>query len=62
MSHPQPELAYQIYILRYWLEPGAPEDANLSWRFSLEDPSSKTRYGFQSLKEMANFLKKQTSG
>jgi hypothetical protein len=52
---------YRTYILRFWEE----RDPNLKkptvWRFSLEDPKTKQRHGFQDIASLVQFLERQTT-
>jgi hypothetical protein len=45
------------YILRLWCA-GEPEAGN--WQASLEDPSTKERFGFASLEQLFAFLMEQS--
>lgn len=48
---------YRSYLLRFWHERSLERvDA---WRFSLEDPRSGKRRGFDSLVELMGFLEEQ---
>ena len=53
--------AYRTFVLRFWQEPQASEQASTAWRFSLEDAATRARYGFCTLSELVNFLEKQTT-
>ena len=55
---------YRAFILRYW--PGSTSAKVLTddqtsgrWRFSLEDPITKTRRGFHNLDALVDFLREQ---
>ena len=52
---------YQTFILHFWQEQSDDPDEP-AWRFSIEDPKRGNRYGFSSLKELIDFLKKQVHG
>lgn len=43
----------RTFVLRLWSEP---EEGHRAWRFSLEDPLTRSRRGFGSLRETADFL------
>ncbi len=45
---------YRSFLLRLWQEGNPP---NVTWRFSLEDPHTSKRIGFQSLEDLVAFLK-----
>jgi hypothetical protein len=49
----QPPIHSRSYILRLWCV-GEPQTAD--WRASLEDPSTKERFGFASLEQLFAFL------
>jgi hypothetical protein len=46
-----------IYILRLWR---ADEPQTAEWHASLEDPSTKERFGFSSLEQLFAFLMEQS--
>lgn len=48
--------SYRSFLLRLWQENNPP---NATWRFSLEDPHTSKRVGFQSLGDLVAFLKEQ---
>jgi hypothetical protein len=43
----------RTFVLRLWSEP---DESHRAWRFSLEDPLTRSRRGFGSLREIADFL------
>ncbi len=43
----------RTFVLRLWSEP---EEDHRAWRFSLEDPLTRSRRGFGSLREVGDFL------
>jgi len=45
---------YHSYLLRFWQE--RPLEFPDTWRFSMEDPRSGTRVGFDSLTALVRFL------
>ncbi len=47
---------YKTYILRIWEERGPKSDATDRWRFTLTDPRSNQRHGFNNLRDMCQFL------
>ncbi len=49
---------YQAYLLRIWRDHNHPAD-DLPWRFSLEDPHTGARRGFQNLEMLTAFLRTQ---
>jgi hypothetical protein len=59
MTHAQtPNSEYQAYLLRIWRDHN-PSKADSPWRFSLEDPHTGARRGFQSLELLMIFLRAQ---
>lgn len=48
---------YHSYLLRFWQEQTL-ERAD-AWRFSLEEPQSGQRKGFDSLQELMSFLEEE---
>lgn len=53
MTETRPPNDSRTFVLRLWSEP---EEDHRSWRFSLEDPLTRSRRGFGSLRETADFL------
>ena len=53
-----PLFQYQSYLLRVWRDEPHPE-ASSPWRFSLEDPRTGVRRGFQNLELLMTFLNAQ---
>ncbi len=49
---------YQAYLLRIWRDHKRPDDTS-PWRFSLEDPHTGARRGFQNLEMLTAFLRTQ---
>ena len=49
---------YQTYLLRIWRDHNRPDGAS-PWRFSLEDPHTGARQGFQDLELLMTFLRAQ---
>jgi hypothetical protein len=49
---------YHVYLLRLWRESGARVDGEGLWRFSLEIPRTRERYGFTSIAALAEFLRR----
>ena len=47
---------YLSYLLRLWL---AGDGDQPQWRFSLEDPLSGERFGFNNLEELVEFLRQK---
>jgi hypothetical protein len=47
----------RVYILRLWR---ADEPQTAEWHASLEDPSTKERFGFSSLEQLFAFLMEQS--
>ena len=56
MSQPIPS-PYTIYLLRLWIE----SEADVVWRFSLEEPRTGARRGFATLDELVLFLQQETT-
>lgn len=50
---------YQILLFTMWEEPGAWPLARSGWRFSLQNPHTLQRIGFQSLAELCSYLQQQ---
>ena len=50
---------YLSYLLRLW---GTGQDAESTWRASLESPMTGERRGFASLKDLFAFLQAQADG
>jgi hypothetical protein len=50
---------YHAYLLRFWRAAEPPENGLHSWRFSLEDPHTSARRGFQDLNSLLLFLEAQ---
>ena len=63
MTEPQRSLHYRSYLLRFWEEHATGNPAGVSpigqWRFSLEDPHSGARLGFENLDQLITFLEHQ---
>jgi len=55
----QQPIRSRSYILRLWCVDG-PQTAE--WHASLEDPSTKERFGFGSLEQLFAFLMEQSEG
>ena len=53
---PAEQRRYISYLLRLWQEQ---RNAELVWRFSLEDAHTKERHGFAELELLFTFLRKQ---
>ncbi len=49
---------YQAYLLRIWRDDQRSKDDS-PWRFSLEDPHTGARRGFQDLELLMTFLRAQ---
>lgn len=49
------------YVLRLWETRSVPPDPPVTWRFSLEDPSTGERWGFSDLRSLIDFLEGQVS-
>ena len=59
-SHENHQLIHsRSYILRLWCV-GEPRDAD--WHASLEDPSTRERFGFSSLEQLFAFLMETSEG
>ncbi len=48
---------YHSYLLRFWQEQEL--ELTNTWRFSMEDPQSGTRVGFDSLTELTCYLEEK---
>ena len=53
------QLGYLSYLLRLWAEPG---DEGVLWHASLQDTSGGELQSFDSLDELFDYLREQTSG
>lgn len=53
MTEPRHPNDSRTFVLRLWSEQ---EEDHRAWRFSLEDPLTRSRRGFGSLREIADFL------
>ncbi len=51
---------YHTYILRFWEERESKQDSATTWRFTLENPETNERRGFQNLESLIQFLEQQT--
>ncbi|HEY75178.1 MAG TPA: hypothetical protein G4O00_03230 [Thermoflexia bacterium] len=49
---------YFAYLLRCWEERGR-EGGEIRWRFSLEDPHTGQRWGFEGMEAMVRFLRRR---
>ena len=47
---------YKTYILRIWEERDPNSETADRWRFTLTDPRSNQRHGFNNLRDMCQFL------
>ncbi len=54
-------MQYHILLFTMWEEPGAWPLARSGWRFSLQDPHTLQRIGFQSLAELCSYLQQRTA-
>lgn len=54
MRIPKDLPSYHSYVLRFWQEQTL--ELTDTWRFSLEDPQSGKRVGFDNLAELVTFL------
>ncbi len=55
-------LRYRAYLLRCW-EVRSPGPGNpAAWRFSLEDPDTKERFGFADMETFLAFLNETLAG
>jgi len=61
MTQPTNLRQYQVYLLRLWQETGDVPPHPDTWRFSLEDPTTKQRRGFSCLAELTAYLENVTS-
>ncbi len=50
---------YRAYLLRLWREHGLDSAQASVWRYSLEDPLTHQRRGFDSLEALTTFLQNQ---
>lgn len=51
---------YHSYVLRFWEERSSFTSQEPTWRFSLENVNTHTRYGFRNVEELVTFLKQHT--
>lgn len=49
--------SYRSYLLRFWQEQTL--ERTDAWRFSVEDPQSGKRVGFDSLVELVSFIEEE---
>ncbi len=49
----------RIYLLTMWQERSSRDDSEATWRFSLEDASTRHRRGFANLEALVAFLQEQ---
>lgn len=56
MAHRDRRPHYHVYLLRLWREADARHDGSRLWRFSLESPHTRERFGFTSIATLADFL------
>ncbi len=61
MAHRDRRPHYHVYLLRLWREAGARHDGSRLWRFSLESPNARERFGFTSIAALADFLDRAVS-
>ena len=47
---------YKTYILRIWEERDQKSEATAGWRFTLTDPRTNQRHGFNNLRDLCQFL------
>ncbi len=52
---------YRSFVLRIWKERSHAQAAAIC-RFSLEDPSTNVRHGFQNLDQLISYLQKEDGG
>ncbi len=52
---------YRSFVLRIWKERSGARAAT-TCRFSLEDPSTNVRHGFQNLDQLISYLQKEEGG
>lgn len=50
--------SYRSFLLRFWPEQQPPEQSD--WRFTLQDPRTGERLGFNSLESLTDYLNKIT--
>lgn len=48
---------YRAWLLRSWSEQRPDDEADPSWRYSLEDPHTGARRGFASLSDLTAYLR-----
>ena len=51
--------SYLVFVVRLWKERAASPRRPAVWRFSLEEPRSRWREGFESLEALTSFLQAQ---
>ena len=51
---------YRAYLLRFWEEPRDDPALRGTWRFSLEDPTTRQQRGFADLAALMHFLSVET--
>ena len=51
---------YQSFVLRMWAE-NQSNEKGATWRFVLEHPETKARYGFSNLDSLLQFLERRTT-
>jgi hypothetical protein len=56
----EPAPRHKTYLLRLWETRSVPPDDPTTWRFSLEDVQSQSRYGFATLDALVSFLNEAT--
>ena len=47
---------YKTYILRIWEERDPKTESSARWRYTLTDPRSNQRHGFNNLRDLCQFL------
>lgn len=50
---------YHTYILRFWEERESEQNTDKVWRFTLENPETNERFGFQNLETLIQFLEQK---
>jgi hypothetical protein len=60
MDHEQPARPYHAYVLRMWSEDT--EEGRLQWRYTLLEPQSGRRLGFETPADLADYLTIVTGG
>lgn len=53
---------YRVYLLRCWKEHSQKEKSRSSWRFVLEEATTRQRHGFSDLSSLTAFLRNDIEG